>query len=301
MCGAIYLFGVKMDFLKCLEENIVLLDGAMGTMLQKRGLALGELPEEWNLTRPREVEDIHRAYIAAGADVIYANTFGANSLKLGARTEEVVAAGVKIARRAAGADKFVALDVGPTGKQLKRLGDLDFVEAVGIFSRTVSAGVAAGADLIAIETMNDSYELKAALVAAKECGGGLPVIATCVFDGGCKTMAGASPEAIVAIAEGLGVCAVGINCSLGPAQMLPAVKRMLACASVPVIVKPNAGLPEERGGETFYDLDAPAFAEQCAGLLGCGVRVLGGCCGTTPEYISLLRRTVSGRRPAEVT
>ena len=301
MCGAIYSFGVKMDFLKYLEENIVLLDGAMGTMLQKRGLALGELPEEWNLTRPREVEDIHRAYIAAGADVIYANTFGANSLKLGARTEEVVAAGVKIARRAAGAVKFVALDVGPTGKLLKPLGDLDFEEAVGIFSRTVSAGVAAGADLIAIETMNDSYELKAALVAAKECGGGLPVIATCVFDGGCKTMTGASPEAIVAIAEGLGVCAVGINCSLGPAQMLPAVKRMLACASVPVIVKPNAGLPEERGGETFYDLDAPAFAEQCAGLLGCGVRVLGGCCGTTPEYISLLRRTVSGRRPAEVT
>lgn len=289
-----------MNFLQYLKQNTVLLDGAMGTMLQRRGLALGELPEEWNITHAAEVEAIHREYAEAGADVIYTNTFGANALKLGDRCEAVVEAGVKLARRAAGG-KFVALDVGPTGKLLSPLGDLDFEDAVKIFSRTISAGVRAGADLIAIETMNDSYELKAALVAAKECGGGLPVIATCVFDGSEKTMTGASPEAVVALAEGLGVCAVGVNCSLGPEQMLPVLRRMVKCASVPVIAKPNAGLPEERDGITFYNVDEEQFAAECEKLLDCGVRVLGGCCGTTPAYIAKLKGIMSGKTPAPLT
>ncbi len=292
-----------MDFFDYLKNGFVLLDGATGTVLQSRGLAAGELPEEWNLARPREVEDIHREYLDAGADVVYANTFGANCLKFGERTEEVVAAGVRIAKRAAAGrkNKFVALDVGPTGKLLKPLGDLAFEDAVKIFSRTISAGVAAGADLIAVETMSDVYELKAALVAARECGGGLPVVATCVFDEGGKTLTGASPEAVVAIAEGLGACAVGVNCSLGPGLMLPVLRRMAECASVPVVAKPNAGLPEERGGATVYGLDEARFAEECGPLLDAGVRVLGGCCGTTPAYIAQLKRLMQKKVPAPVT
>ncbi|MFR1632636.1 MAG: homocysteine S-methyltransferase family protein, partial [Oscillospiraceae bacterium] len=166
-----------MNFKSLLKKKIVVLDGAMGTQLQQAGLALGELPEEWNLSRPQTITDIHRAYLNAGADVIYTNTFGANSLKFGDRTEEVVTAAVKCAKAACRGlkDRFVALDIGPTGKLLKPLGDLDFEDAVKIFGRTIAAGRAAGVDLIAIETMNDLYELKAAVLAAGEYGGGLPV------------------------------------------------------------------------------------------------------------------------------
>ncbi len=280
-----------MDFKSFLNRNIVLLDGAMGTQLQALGLALGELPERWNITRPDDVEGVHRAYFAAGANVVYANTFGANCLKFGEQTEEVVAAGIKIAKRAAGGaeNKFVALDIGSTGKLLQPLGDLEFERAVQIFSRTVRAGVQAGADLIVIETMNDTYELKAAMLAANECGGGLPVVVTCVFGEDCKTMTGASPEAVVALAEGLGACAVGLNCSLGPRQMLPAVRRFVSCASVPVVVKPNAGLPEEVNGNTVYNVDEEQFAADMREILALGVSVVGGCCGTTPAYIAKLK------------
>lgn len=272
----------------------------MGTQLQGAGLPLGELPEEWNLSRPQVIEGIHREYFAAGADVVYTNTFGANCLKFGDRTEEVVAAAVRCAKSAAKGckNKFVALDIGPTGKLLKPLGDLGFEEAVKIFSRTISAGVKAGADLVAIETMNDVYELKAAVLAAKECANGLPVIATCVFGEDCKMMTGASPEAAVALLEGLGVDALGLNCSLGPAQMLPVVKRFMECASVPVIVKPNAGLPEERDGVTVYNVTSEQFAEDMRAILKLGVRVIGGCCGTTPAYIAKLKGIAQGAEPA---
>ena len=292
-----------MNFRTLLKNSIVILDGAMGTQLQKAGLPLGELPEEWNITRAQTIEGIHREYFAAGADVVYTNTFGANCLKFGGRTEEVVTAAVRCAKSAAAEfkNKFVALDVGPTGKLLKPLGDLSFEEAVKIFSRTITAGVKAGADLIAIETMNDVYELKAAVLAAKECGKGLPIIATCVFGEDMKMMTGASPEAAVALLEGLGVDALGLNCSLDPAQMLPAVKRFVACASVPVIVKPNAGLPEERGGETFYNVSSGQFAEDMRAILNLGARVLGGCCGTTPVYIAKLKGITEGVEPAPVT
>lgn len=292
-----------MNFKSLLKKKIVVLDGAMGTQLQQAGLALGELPEEWNLSRPQTITDIHRAYLNAGADVIYTNTFGANSLKFGDRTEEVVTAAVKCAKAACRGlkDKFVALDIGPTGKLLKPLGDLDFEDAVKIFGRTIAAGRAAGADLIAIETMNDLYELKAAVLAAGEYGGGLPVIATGVFGSDCKMMTGASPEAVCAFLEGMGVCAVGLNCSLGPREMLPAVERFLSCASVPVVVKPNAGLPAERDGRTVYDVDEHEFALGMQEIIKAGARVIGGCCGTSPAYIAELSRIAAHTEPKEIT
>ena len=292
-----------MNFKSLLKKKIVVLDGAMGTQLQQAGLALGELPEEWNLSRPQTITDIHRAYLNAGADVIYTNTFGANSLKFGDRTEEVVTAAVKCAKAACRGlkDKFVALDIGPTGKLLKPLGDLDFEDAVKIFGRTIAAGRAAGADLIAIETMNDLYELKAAVLAAGEYGGGLPVIATGVFGSDCKMMTGASPEAVCALLEGMGVCAVGLNCSLGPREMLPAVEKFVSCASVPVVVKPNAGLPAERDGRTVYDVDEHEFALGMQEIVKAGARVIGGCCGTSPAYIAELSRIAAHTEPKEIT
>lgn len=291
-----------MNFKAFLNNHIVVLDGAMGTQLQAAGLMLGELPEEWNISHSDVIEGIHRAYFAAGADVVYSNTFGANSLKFGERTEEVVYAGVACALRARGEakNKFVALDVGPTGKLLKPLGDLDFEDAVKIFGRTIAAGVKAGADLIAVETMNDLYELKAAVLAAKEYGGGLPIIATGVFGSDCKMMTGAEPEAVVALLEGLGVDALGLNCSLGPKDMVPAATHMLKCASVPVIVKPNAGLPEEKNGQTVYNVGEDEFADEMGGLLALGVRAVGGCCGTSPAYIAKLSRIAAQFLPQKI-
>ena len=289
-----------MTFKDKLANSIVVLDGAMGTMLQRAGLPLGTLPEEWNVTRPEVVEDIHARYIAAGADVIYANTFGANALKFGDRTREVVRAGIGCAVRAASSGALVALDVGSLGVMLAPLGSMTFDEAVEIFKITISAGAEAGADLIAIETMNDIYEMKAAIIAAKEsCS--LPVLATLVFGEDGKTMTGTSPEAAVAVLEGLGVDALGVNCSLAPAQMTEVVGRMLAVSSTPVVVKPNAGLPAEREGETVYSVGAEQFASDISALVRSGVRVVGGCCGTSPEYICAIRRAVSGLQPLPVT
>ena len=290
-----------MTFRQKLKTSTILLDGAMGTMLQQAGLPLGTLPEEWNFTHPEVIEDIHRQYLEAGADVIYANTFGANALKFGDRTREVVRAGISCAvRAAASSGTLVALDVGSLGVMLAPLGSMTFEEAVEIFKITISAGAEAGADLIAIETMNDIYEMKAAIIAAKEsCS--LPVLATLVFGEDGKTMTGTSPEAAVAVLEGLGVDALGVNCSLAPAQMTEVVGRMLAVSSTPVVVKPNAGLPAESEGETVYSVGAEQFASDISALVRSGVRVVGGCCGTSPEYISAIRRAVSGLQPLPVT
>lgn len=275
-----------MNIKEALKNSILILDGAMGTELQSLGLPLGTLPEEWNITRGDEVTAVHRAYLEAGCNVVYANTFGANSLKFGGRTEEIVAAAIANAKRAVKdfENAFVALDIGPTGRLLKPLGDLGFEEAVGIFKRTVRAGAAAGADLIVVETMNDLYELKAAVLAAKEvCD--LPVFATAVFGRDCLTMTGASPEAVVTLLEGLGVDALGANCSLAPSELEEVAERMLKVSSTPVIIKPNAGLPEEREGRTVYSLSAEEFARDMRALALKGATVLGGCCGTTPRYI----------------
>lgn len=262
-------------------------DGGLGTMLQERGLQGGEYPETWNLTHPEELIAIHKAYLDAGCHVINANTFGANGLKFD-NVEEIITAGIQLAKEAkkqAGRmDAYVALDIGPTGKLLEPMGDLPFEKAVSYFAQMVKAGVKAGADLILIETMSDTYEAKAAVLAAKE-NSSLPVIVTMIFDENQRLLTGGSVESAVAMLEGLRVDALGINCGLGPKQMLPVVKRIREVSSLPIIVNPNAGLPVQVNGKTVYDLKADDFAQAMVKMAQIGVQGLGGCCGTTPEYI----------------
>ena len=284
-----------MDFRKRLREGILYLDGGTGSILQSLGLKPGELPEVWNIERANDIVNVARQYYEAGSNVVYTNTFGANSLKYDGKdgrysVEEIVTAAVNNTRRALNeakgdkSDRYVALDIGPLGKMLSPLGDLPFEEAVEIFANTVRAGVKAGADLIAIETMNDSYETKAAVLAAKE-NSDLPVIVTNVYDEEAKLMTGACPESMVAMLEGLGVDALGANCSLGPKQMIPIAKRLYEATSLPLIMKPNAGLPKSVDGKTVFDVDAKEFSDIMTELVSLGARILGGCCGTTPEYI----------------
>ena len=293
-----------MNLLEFLKEHIVILDGGMGTLLQEAGLEPGEYPEMWNLTHPEIIKNIHRAYYEAGSHVVSTNTFGANRLKFSsAELEEIVAHAVahaKAARESVGGERFIALDIGPTGKLLKPYGDLEFEDAVEIFAETVRLGVKYGVDLIFIETMNDSLETKAAVLAAKE-NSHLPVFVSNAYGADGKLMTGASPEAMVAMLEGMGVDAIGANCSLGPRQLRPVMEKLLACASIPVLLKPNAGLPTSRGGETVFDVTVEEFAAEVAELVGTGVRITGGCCGTTPEYIASLAAKVKGKNPVPMT
>ncbi len=282
-----------MNIKEYLSENIVYLDGGMGTLLQKRGLKPGEYPERWNISHPEILREIHKAYFDAGSNVVNTNTFGANILKFShEELESVVRAAIENARFAAEnsvatGEKFIALDMGPTGKLLKPYGDFDFEEAVAVFAETVKLGVKYGADLIVIETMNDSYETKAALLAAKE-NSDLPVFVTNAYGEDGKLMTGASPSAMAAMLEGMGADAIGVNCSLGPKQLKDTVTELLSVASVPVILKPNAGLPKSVNGETVYDVLPEEFALDVSELIEKGVRIAGGCCGTTPEYIAEL-------------
>ena len=279
-----------MSFIAFLKNNRVILDGGMGTLLQEAGLKPGEHPELWCLTHPEVITEIHRAYYEAGSNLVCTNTFGANCLKFDLPTlREIILAGVRCARIAAEGreDRFVALDMGPTGKLLAPTGNLPFEEAVEIFAKTVRLGVEAGVDAILIETMTDSYETKAALLAAKE-NSDLPILVTNAYGSDGKLMTGATPAAMVAMLEGMGVCALGANCSLGPKQLVGVAKELLEHASVPVILKPNAGLPAVRNGKTEYDVTPEEFALQLAELVGEGVRLAGGCCGTTPGYIAAL-------------
>lgn len=282
-----------MNFKNFLENNIVYLDGGMGTLLQKQGLRPGEYPERWNISHPEVIREIHKDYYDAGSNVINTNTFGANSLKFSAEElDEIVRCAVENAKWArdnssSRSEKFIALDVGPTGKLLKPYGDFDFEDAVKVFSETVKLGEKYGADLVLIETMNDSYETKAALLAAKEsCS--LPVFVTNAYGEDGKLMTGATPSAMVAMLEAMGADAIGANCSLGPSQLRTVVEELLSVSSVPVILKPNAGLPKSVDGETVYDVTVDEFAAEVAYLMEKGVRVIGGCCGTTPEYIKTL-------------
>jgi len=294
-----------MNITEFLKNNIVFLDGGMGTLLQERGLGAGELPERWNLEHPEIIVDIHRAYFDAGSNIVNTNTFGANILKFSAdELDVIVKAAIKNARSAAESsigsqEKFVALDIGPTGKMLKPYGDLDFEDAVAIFAETVKLGVKYGADLIVIETMNDSYETKAALLAAKE-NSSLPVFVSNAYGEDSKLMTGASPSAMVAMLEGMGADAIGVNCSLGPKALAPIVEEYLKYASVPVLLKPNAGLPCSVCGKTHYDVSAEDFAEEVASLVKKGVRIAGGCCGTTPEYIAATVKACEGIAPVEI-
>lgn len=284
-----------MTFREYLRNNTVYLDGGMGTLLQERGLRPGEQPERWNLSHPDAITDIHRAYFDAGSNVVCTNTFGANILKFPeAELKSILTAAVENARRAAAqsrfvGEKFVALDVGPSGKLLKPLGDLDFEDAVGVFAKTIRLGAELGVDLIFIETMNDSYETKAALLAAKEnCD--LPVLVSNAYGEDGKLMTGATPAAMVAMLEGMGADALGANCSLGPRQLRGVAEELLRYASVPVLLKPNAGIPKSVDGKTVFDVTAEEFSDEIAELMKKGIRIAGGCCGTTPEYVGELYR-----------
>ena len=295
-----------MNFKEFLKNNIVYLDGGMGTLLQEKGLKPGEYPERWNITHPDIITKIHKDYFDAGSNVVCANTFGANSLKFDdAELESVIMSAIFNAKNAAeqsskNQEKFVALDIGPSGKLLKPLGDLEFEEAVSIFSKTVALGVKYGADLILIETMNDSYETKAALLAAKE-NSDLPVIVSNAYGEDGKLMTGATPAAMVAMLEGMGVDALGANCSLGPKQLRGVMLELLENASVPVILKPNAGLPQSVNGKTVFNVTAEDFADEIADLVKKGVRVIGGCCGTTPQYINTLHTNTKNLTPQPIT
>lgn len=283
-----------------LQNRIMLFDGGMGSLLVKRGLSSGEKPELWNIKHSDVIEEIHAAYLEAGADIINANTFGAYRHKLGDQTEEAILAAMKNAKAARdriNKDALITLDIGPLGKLIEPLGDLSFEDAVWLFAETIRIG-APHADLVLVETMGDLYELKAAVLAAKEnCD--LPIIATVALDERGKLMTGADVETVVALLEGLGVSALGVNCGFGPKTLAPYIKRMAKVASVPLVISPNAGLPAIRDGETVYDLSPEAFAEEMKELLFEGVGFAGGCCGTTPAHIAALKR-VAEACPAPV-
>lgn len=294
-----------MHIKKLLKSGVVRLDGGMGTLLQAKGLQAGEYPERWNVTHPEAIEEIHRSYYLAGSNVVSTNTFGANVLHFDVEElERLVRAAFENAKRArasVGEDgRFIALDIGPTGRLLKPLGDLDFEDAVEIFAKTVRLGVKYGADLILIETMNDSFETKAALLAAKE-NSALPVFVSNAYGADGKLMTGATPEAMVALLEGMGADAIGANCSLGPRQLRPVVERLLTCASVPVLLKPNAGLPRTENGKTVYDVTEEEFAREVAAAVRLGVRAVGGCCGTTPAHIKALSKALTAVTPPPLT
>ncbi len=291
-----------MKITEFIKENIVLLDGGTGTLLQSAGLAPGELPERWSISHPEDIVRIHKNYFDSGSNIVCTNTFGANRLKFSSEElSEIIAAAVKNARIAAkesdgSQPKWVALDIGPTGRMLKPYGDLDFEEAVSTFAETVRLGVKCGVDLIFIETMADSYETKAALLAAKE-NSDLPVFVSNAYGEDGKLLTGATPASMIALLEGMGADAIGVNCSLGPKALLPVVKTYLKYASVPVIVKPNAGMPAVNDGVTEYNLSASDFALEIKEMISLGARIIGGCCGTTPEYIKSVRESVSDISP----
>ena len=279
-----------MKVLDYVKNHITYMDGGMGTLLQEQGLKPGELPERWNISHPEVVTGIHKSYYDAGSHIVTTNTFGANCLKYGEEElEQIVKAAIENVKKAAllsesTQEKYVALDIGPSGKLLKPFGDFDFEEAVEVYAKTVRLGAKYGADLILIETMNDSYDTKAALLAAKEnCD--LPVFVSNAYGEDGKLMTGACPAAMVAMLEGMRADVIGVNCSLGPKQLAPVVDEYLKYASVPVLLMPNAGIPRTENGVTVFDVHPREFSEDVAAFIKNGVRIAGGCCGTTPEYI----------------
>ena len=282
------------------QSNTILLDGGMGTMLQAAGLKLGARPEELNITDPALIEGIHRQYAAAGSRIVNANTFGASAHKLAGSAytlEQVITAGIENCKRAcAPYGALTALDVGPLGELLEPSGTLAFEDAVAEYARIVKAGEAAGADLIFFETYTDLYELKAALLAAKE-NTHLPILASMSFEAGGRTFTGCTVESFAATARGLGADAVGINCSLGPKEIFPMAKRLAEAVpgNFPVFVKPNAGLPRADG--SGYDITPQLFALQMKPYRELHLFAAGGCCGTTPEFIKLLNGTFAGCTP----
>ncbi len=289
-----------------MRDNFIILDGGMGTLLQEAGLKPGELPERWNVTHPEEIIRIQKNYFDAGSNVVLSNTFGANCLKFDdEELTTLINAAFDNARKAKEAstgkqEKFIALDIGPLGRLLKPYGDFEFEEAVSAYAKTVKIGAAAGADLVFIETMNDSYDTKAALLAVKEnCD--LPVFVSNAYGSDGKLMTGANPASMVAMLEGMHADAIGANCSLGPNQLIGVMEEYLEYASVPVLIKPNAGLPRDEGGKTVFDVYPPEFSDTIKLLLEKGVRIVGGCCGTTPEYIKAVVERAKEVKPVPVT
>ena len=277
-------------------KSVVIVDGGMGTLLQANGLMGGELPELWNLTHPEVLLKIQSDYVNAGCDILTANMFGANRLKLektGHTVQEVVSQALKLAHTASGGKAAVALDIGPSGKLLKPFGDLAFDDAYELFKEEIIAG-RDNADLVIIETMSDAYEAKAALLAAKEnCD--LPVIVTFTFDSTGKLLTGSNIPAALLLAESLGADAVGINCSLGPEQMESFVDEMLTLTNLPIVINPNAGLPVSVNGETSYPVGPEEFYAYMERFAEKGAAILGGCCGTTPEHIRLLAERLKNK------
>ncbi|HEX2986267.1 MAG TPA: homocysteine S-methyltransferase family protein [Caproiciproducens sp.] len=280
-----------MNLLKDLGKRLLFFDGAMGTILQESGLMPGELPELWNLTHPEIIRNIHRSYLAAGANLLKANTFGANAIKIrgcGHSVAEIVTAAIRLAKEAAEeTSALVGMDIGPTGKLMKPLGDLGFDQAYEAFRDMAVAGERAGADFILIETMSDTYECKAAVLAAKESTD-LPVFVTLIFDENGKLLTGGDVAAACAVLEGLGVDAIGFNCGLGPEQMKNLLPQLKRWSSKPIIVNPNAGLPHSVNGKTVFDFDAEKFAKEMVEIAHGGAWMIGGCCGTTPAHIAAM-------------
>ena len=300
-----------------LGKQILFFDGGTGSVLQARGLNPGELPENWNIEKPDEIVNLHYSYYLSGSNIIKSNTFGAFKTKFtgekdGASPyslEKVINAALKNANEARSLilekdkelgreiPRFIAFDIGSCGKLLKPLGDLEFEDAVSLFKASIEIGLKNEIDLILIETINDVYEAKAAVIAAKEAveksGKDIPVFVTTVYDEGQKSLTGSTPEIVASVLEGLRVDALGLNCSLGPVQMKPIVEKLLKCSTVPLIVNPNAGLPRSENGKTVYDVNEDEFAEIVAGFCKDGVMIAGGCCGTNPVYIKKLTDNVS--------
>ncbi|MBU3179058.1 homocysteine S-methyltransferase family protein [Clostridium estertheticum] len=281
-------------------NDFLLFDGAMGTMLQKYGIKRGELPESYNILHPEIIEKIHLEYLGVGSDVITTNTFGANRYKLKTTlysVEDIVGSAVRIAKRAA-KDKLVALDIGPIGQLMEPLGTLSFNDAYDTFAEQIKIGTREGADIILIETMSDIYEAKAAILAAKE-NSPLPVICTMSYQDNGRTLTGTDPLTMVNVIQSLGVDALGVNCSLGPNEMLPIITEILKYSSIPVIVQPNAGLPKLKDGEAFYDVNAHEFAQYAKIMAEMGVTIFGGCCGTTGQHIKDISDMLKDLKPVK--
>ena len=291
-----------MDIKKFIKDNILVFDGAMGTMLQERGLELGENPESLNIKERNSLLGIHKEYIKNGAMVITTNTFGANEIKLketGYSVEEIIKAALSIAkeaRRGSREDIHIALDIGPIGQLLEPMGTLTFERAYEIFKRQMIEGEKEGADIILIETMTDLQETRAALLAAKE-NTDLPVFCTMSFEENGRTFTGCTPESMAIVLEGLGADAIGVNCSLGPNELMNIVKRVINSTNIPVMTQPNAGLPEIVNGKTVFNVEPSDFSTVIEEFVDIGVSIIGGCCGTTPDFIKKLRGIADVKKP----
>ena len=287
-----------------LGKEVILFDGAMGTVLQQRGLKAGDVPEKLNIEKSKEIIDIHKSYLKAGAEILTTNTFGANALKMEEidySVEEVISAAVENARRAvveSGIEAAVALDMGPLGELLEPMGSLTFDEAYNLYQQQVLVGVEAGADLIHIETIADLYEARAAVLAAKE-NSNLPVFCTLTFEEDGRTFTGGSIRSMISVLEGLGVDGIGLNCSLGPEKLEPLVEEVLQYSKLPVILQANAGLPVMENGETVFKISPAEYFKPLARLYEKGLAVIGGCCGTNEEFISLIAENLKNKKVKE--